>query len=71
MGQKLYSDETQPPPRSLVMELRCDCMSCFLDDSKALAYRLYIGHDYIVMRTESTKDGWRRSDNKWLFRDHT
>lgn len=71
MGQKLAADESQPPPRSLIMELRCDCPKCFLDDASPLAYRMYIGHDYIEMRREATADGWRRADNRWLFGDHT
>lgn len=65
MGQTLYADESQPAPRSLIMELRCDCPTPLCG-----AWNIYIGHDYIAMRAEASADGWRRADNKWLRGDH-
>ena len=65
MGQKLYADEQAEPPRTCVMELRCDC-----GKSDCEGWRFYIGHDYIEMRSEATRAGWRRADNKWFFQGH-
>lgn len=68
MGQRLCSDEQAEPPRTLVMELRCDCGKCF--GFLKQAYSVYVGHDYIVMRGEATAEGWKRSGARWLFKDH-